>query len=119
MERPRLPQRETRRHACFGRSRMLQKASPLSRLPPLSASHVAAIVPGESVVVRPGEGIFRIDDGDYRIVVAAARASRATQRAASDRVGRQVSARESAVEQAKAQLASADAALKRGGLDFA
>src|SRR5258708_14673892 len=35
-----------------------------------------------------------------------------------DRIGRQVTAQESAVEQAKAQVASADAALKRAGLDF-
>ncbi len=42
----------------------------------------------------------------------------ATQQATIDRIGRQVTALESAVEQAKAQLASADAALKRAGLDF-
>ena len=62
--------------------------------------------------------IFRIDDGDYRIAVDAARSKIATQQATIDRIGRQVTALESAVEQAKAQLASADAALKRAGLDF-
>src|SRR6266851_5326156 len=41
-----------------------------------------------------------------------------TQQATIDRIGRQVTALESAVEQAKAQLASADAGLKRAGLDF-
>ena len=62
--------------------------------------------------------IFRIDDGDYRIAVDAARTRIATQQATIDRIGRQVAAMESAAEQSKAQLASAEASLKRAGLDF-
>src|SRR3954463_8520200 len=82
------------------------------------SGHVAAIVPGDNVLVRAGEVIFRIDDGDYRIAVDAARSRIATQQATIDRIGRQVTAMESAAEQAKAQLASADANLKRADLDF-
>jgi membrane fusion protein (multidrug efflux system) len=82
------------------------------------SGHIAAILPGDNVVVRSGDVIFRIDDGDYRIAVDAARTKIATQQATVDRIGRQVTALESSVEQAKAQLASADAALKRAGLDF-
>ena len=82
------------------------------------SGHIAAILPGDNVVVRTGDVIFRIDDGDYRIAVDSARTRIATQQATIDRIGRQVTALESAVEQAKAQLASADAALKRAGLDF-
>ncbi len=82
------------------------------------SGHIAAILPGDNVVVRTGDVIFRIDDGDYRIAVDGARSKIATQQATIDRIGRQVAAQESAVEQAKAQLASADAALKRAGLDF-
>jgi membrane fusion protein, multidrug efflux system len=82
------------------------------------SGHIAAILPGDNVVVRTGDVIFRIDDGDYRIAVDGARSKIATQQATIDRIGRQVTAQESAVEQAKAQLASADAALKRAGLDF-
>jgi membrane fusion protein (multidrug efflux system) len=82
------------------------------------SGHVAAILPGDNVVVRTGDVIFRIDDGDYRIAVDAARTKIATQQATIDRIGRQVTALESAVQQAKAQLASAEAALKRAGLDF-
>jgi membrane fusion protein (multidrug efflux system) len=82
------------------------------------AGHIAAILPGDNVVVRSGDVIFRIDDGDYRIAVDAARSKIATQQATIDRIGRQATALESAVEQAKAQLASADAAMKRAGLDF-
>src|SRR5882757_4756226 len=82
------------------------------------AGHVTAILPGDNTVVRKGDTVFRIDDGDYRIAVDAARTKIATQQATIDRIGRQVTALESAVAQAKAQLASTEAALKRAGLDF-
>jgi len=82
------------------------------------SGHVASILPGDNTVVRAGEVIFKIDDGDYRIAVDAARTKIATQQATIDRIGRQVTALESAVEQAKAQLVSADAGLKRADLDF-
>ena len=74
------------------------------------SGHIAAILPGDNALVRTGDVIFRIDDGDYRIAVDAARTKIATQQATIDRIGRQVTALESAVEQAKAQLASAEAA---------
>jgi membrane fusion protein, multidrug efflux system len=82
------------------------------------AGHVSSILPGDNVVVRTGDVIFRIDDGDYRIAVDAVRTKIATQQATIDRIGRQVTAFQSAVEQASAQLASADAGLKRAGLDY-
>jgi len=82
------------------------------------SGHIAAILPGDNVLVRAGDVVFRIDDGDYRIAVDAARTRIATQQATIDRIGRQVTAMESAAEQMKAQLASADANLKRADLDF-
>lgn len=82
------------------------------------SGHIAQILPGDNVLVHAGDVIFRIDDGDYRIAVDAARTKIATQQATIDRIGRQVAAQESAVEQARAQLASADAASKRSQLDF-
>src|SRR5689334_5467117 len=82
------------------------------------AGHITAITPGDNTVVKKGDTIFRIDDGDYRIAVDAARTRIATQQATIDRIGRQVTAQESAVEQSKAQLVSAEAALKRADLDF-
>ena len=82
------------------------------------AGHISAILPGDNTVVRTGDVVFRIDDGDYRIAVDAARTKIATQQATIDRIGRQVTALESAVEQAQAQVVSAEAALKRAGLDF-
>src|SRR5580698_1498879 len=82
------------------------------------SGHIAAILPDDNVVVHTGDVIFKIDDGDYRIAVDAARTRIATQQATIDRIGRQVTALESAVEQASAQLVSADAGLKRAGLDY-
>jgi membrane fusion protein (multidrug efflux system) len=82
------------------------------------SGHIAAILPDDNVVVHTGDVIFKIDDGDYRIAVDAARTRIATQQATIDRIGRQVTALESAVEQANAQVVSADAGLKRAGLDY-
>jgi membrane fusion protein (multidrug efflux system) len=82
------------------------------------SGHVATIMAGDNTVVRAGEVVFKIDDGDYRIAVDAARTKIATQQATIERIGRQVAAQESAAEQTKAQLASAEAGLKRAGLDF-
>jgi membrane fusion protein (multidrug efflux system) len=82
------------------------------------SGHIAAILPDDNVVVHAGDVIFKIDDGDYRIAVDAARTRIATQQATIDRIGRQVTALASAVEQANAQVVSADAGLKRAGLDY-
>jgi membrane fusion protein, multidrug efflux system len=82
------------------------------------SGHVATILAADNALVRTGEVIFRIDDGDYRIAMDAARTRIGTQQATIERIGRQVSALESAVAQANAQLASAQAALKRADLDF-
>ncbi len=82
------------------------------------SGHIAAIFPGDNAVVHAGDVIFRIDDGDYRIAVDAARTKIATQQATIDRIGRQVTAQESAAEQAQANLASAEAGLKRANLDY-
>jgi membrane fusion protein (multidrug efflux system) len=82
------------------------------------SGHLSAILAGDNSLVRANEVIFKIDDGDYRIAVDAATTKIATQQATIDRIGRQVTALESAVDQAKAQVVSAEAGLKRAGLDF-
>jgi len=82
------------------------------------SGHIAAILPADNAVVHSGDVIFKIDDGDYKIAVDAASTKIATQQATIDRIGHQVTALESAVVQAKAQLTSAEAGLKRAGLDF-
>jgi len=82
------------------------------------AGHIAAILPGDNTLVHKGNTILKIDDGDYKIAVDAARTKIATQEATIARIGRQVTAAVSAVEQAEANLASAEAGLKRAGLDY-
>src|SRR5580704_17128588 len=82
------------------------------------SGHIAAILPGDNTLVRTGDVIVRIDDGDYRIAVDAARTKIATQQATIERIGRQVAAQVSAVEQAQANLASAEAGRKRADLDY-
>jgi membrane fusion protein, multidrug efflux system len=82
------------------------------------AGHIVQILPGDNALVHKGDVIIRIDDGDYRIAVDAARTKIATQEATIARIGRQVGAQQSAVEQAQANLASAEAAQKRADLDY-
>ena len=82
------------------------------------SGHIAAILPRDNAIVHAGDVVFKIDDGDYRIAVDAARTRIATQQATIDRIGRQVVAQESAAAQSKAQLASAEAGLKRADLDY-
>lgn len=82
------------------------------------AGHIMAILPGDNTLVHKGDTILQIDDGDYRIAVDAARTKIATQEATIARIGRQVGAAVSAAEQAEANLASAEAGLKRAGLDY-
>jgi membrane fusion protein (multidrug efflux system) len=82
------------------------------------SGHIAAIFPRDNALVHAGDVVFKIDDGDYRIAVDAARTRIQTQQATIDRLGRQVVAQESASEQTNAQRASAEAGLKRANLDY-
>jgi membrane fusion protein, multidrug efflux system len=82
------------------------------------AGHIADIIPGDNTLVHKGDVVLRIDDGDYKIAVDAARTRIATQEATISRINRQVGAQQSAVEQAQANLASAEAGQKRADLDY-
>ncbi|HLZ02221.1 MAG TPA: HlyD family secretion protein [Bradyrhizobium sp.] len=82
------------------------------------SGHIVATLPGDNALVRKGDVIFRIDDGDYKIAVDAAATRIGTQQATIARIGRQVAAQVSAVEQAEANLASAEAGMKRADLDY-
>ena len=73
------------------------------------AGYVASLEVEDNVYVHAGDVIARIDDGDYRLAVDAARDKLATQQATVERIGRQVPAQQAQVEQAKAQLTSAKA----------
>jgi membrane fusion protein, multidrug efflux system len=82
------------------------------------SGHIAAILPADNTLVHGGDVVIRIDDGDYKIAVDAARTRIATQEATIERIGRQITAQESAVEQAQANLASAEAGQKRADLEY-
>jgi membrane fusion protein (multidrug efflux system) len=72
----------------------------------------------DNVKVFAGDVIARIDDGDYKLAVDSARDKIATLVATIDRFGRQITAQRAAVEQAQAQLVSAQAAQKRMQLEY-
>jgi membrane fusion protein (multidrug efflux system) len=83
------------------------------------SGYVSAIRVANNATVHAGEVIARIDDGDYKLAVDAARDKAATQQAAIKRIGEQIPAAQASVEQAKAQLASAEAAAKRWNSELA
>lgn len=80
--------------------------------------YVANVVAQDNTKVHGGDTIATIDDGDYRIAVDAARANIATQEATIARIGKQITAQEAGVSQAKAQLASANANSTRADLEL-
>jgi membrane fusion protein (multidrug efflux system) len=80
--------------------------------------YVANVAVNDNAKVRAGDVVATIDDGDYRIAVASARANIATQEATIARIGKQIGAQQAAVAQADAQLASANANAKRAGLEL-
>ena len=77
------------------------------------AGYVASVDVPDNSFVRAGDVIAHIDDGDYRLALDAARDKVATQRATVTRIGEQVPAAQAQVEQARAQLVSAQAAETR------
>jgi len=77
------------------------------------SGYVSSIDADDNAFVHAGDVIARIDDGDYRLAVDAARGKIATQQAAVDRIGQQIPAQRALVDQAKAQLISAQAAATR------
>jgi membrane fusion protein, multidrug efflux system len=68
--------------------------------------------------VKTGELLTKIDDRDYTIAVDAARNKLATQEATIARLKEQTKAQTALIEQAKAQVASAQAGLVRANADF-
>jgi membrane fusion protein (multidrug efflux system) len=82
------------------------------------SGYIATLAVDDNQHVRAGDVIARIDDGDYRLAVDAARDKVATQQSTIDRIGKQITAQAAAVEQAKAQLASAQAGATRAKLEL-
>ena len=89
------------------------------------AGHIVEVPVAENQKVHAGDLLARIDDGDYRLAVDAAKAKIATQDATIARIGRQIEAQSAAIDQAAAQVASTDAQAegavadeKRAALEF-
>ncbi len=80
--------------------------------------YIAAFSVDDNQHVRAGDIIARIDDGDYRLAVDAAREKVATQKATIERIGQQIAAQQAAVEQANALVASARAGATRARLEL-
>ena len=76
------------------------------------SGYVAAVAVDDNQQVHAGDVIATIDDGDYRLAVDAARNKVATQKATINRIAKQVAAQQAAVDQAKAQLTSAEAGFR-------
>jgi len=82
------------------------------------SGYVASIPIEDNTAVRAGDVIATIDDGDYRLAADAARDKAATQRATVDRIGRQIVAQGASIDQAKAEMVSAEAASKKMQLEY-
>jgi membrane fusion protein, multidrug efflux system len=82
------------------------------------AGYLTSVAVVDNSHVRTGDVIATIDDGDYRIAVDSARAKVETQEATIARIGHQIDAQLAAVEQAKTQLTSAQAASTRTELEL-
>ena len=80
--------------------------------------NIAKILVGDNTRVGAGNVIIQLDDGDYRLALESAKTKEATQEATIARIARQATAQESAVTQAKSQIASAEAGTKRTELDL-
>jgi membrane fusion protein, multidrug efflux system len=80
--------------------------------------YIATLAVDDNQHVRAGDIIARIDDGDYRLAVDAAREKVATQKATIERIGQQIAAQQAAVEQANALVASARAGATRARLEL-
>jgi membrane fusion protein (multidrug efflux system) len=83
------------------------------------AGYVSSIDVPDNSFVRAGDIVARIDDGDYRLALEAARGKVETQRATVARIGEQIPAAQAQVEQARAQLVSAQAAATRADSELA
>jgi membrane fusion protein (multidrug efflux system) len=73
------------------------------------AAHVAEVAVADNAVVHAGDLLVRLDEGDYRLAVEAAKAKIATQDATIARIGRQIEAQDAAIGQAAAQVDAAAA----------
>ena len=89
------------------------------------AAHVIEVPVVNNAVVHAGDLLVKLDEGDYRLAVDAAKDKIATQNATIQRIGSQMDAQKSTmaqsaaqVEAAKAQLAATQADSERAALEY-
>ncbi|MDR3372746.1 MAG: HlyD family secretion protein [Ancalomicrobiaceae bacterium] len=73
------------------------------------AGHITNVAVANNQTVKAGQLLASIDDGDYKLAVAAAHDKIASQDATIARIGRQIEAQAATIEQAEAQVQSAKA----------
>ncbi|MCJ2047897.1 HlyD family secretion protein [Methylobacterium sp. J-078] len=81
--------------------------------------YLAAVPVVNGQMMRRGDVIARIDDGDYRLAAQAAHDKLVTQQAAIARIGRQVEAAQAQMLQASAQIDASKADAVRAAADYA
>jgi membrane fusion protein (multidrug efflux system) len=82
------------------------------------SGYVTSVAIDDNAHVKAGDVMVRIDDGDYQLAVQTAKDNVATEQATIDRIGKQIAAQMAAVDQAKANLASAQAEQTRTELEL-
>ncbi len=87
-------------------------AADMSALSAKIAGYIVEMPVANNRRVKAGDLLARIDDGDYRIALDAARARLATQDATIARIGDQFLAQSATIEQTLSQIATAEATLR-------
>jgi membrane fusion protein (multidrug efflux system) len=82
----------------------------MSAVAPKIQGYVATVPVTENDVVKAGEPLVIMDDGDYKIALAQAEAQIATQNKSLERINAQIEAARATLQQAQAQKVSAQAA---------
>jgi membrane fusion protein, multidrug efflux system len=82
------------------------------------AGYVTAVPVANNTVVKAGDVVARIDDGDYRNALQQAKAKFATQESTIERIHRQVAAQVAALGQSHAQLTANQADQVRAEADY-
>ncbi len=82
------------------------------------SGYVTSVAIDDNAHVKAGDVMVRIDDGDYQLAVQTAKDNVATEQSTIDRIGKQIAAQMAAVDQARANLASAQAEQTRTELEL-
>lgn len=90
----------------------------MATMAPKVSGYVASVSAQQNMRVKAGDPLVTLDDGDYRLALAAADGKIATQQASIARFDRQIAAADAQISQAKAQVDSANADSARAAADY-